>query len=154
MDDRLIARFWSKVDKRSPDECWLWQAARLTSGYGQFRVGRRMTVSHRVAWQIANGPIPEARFVCHRCDNPPCCNPAHLFLGTPSDNTRDMYMKDRYPVRRGAEATRSKLSEDDVRTIRALRAAGTQLSTLAERFGVSIQNVHGIVHRRHWRHIG
>jgi len=92
-------RFWAKVDRT--DDCWLWTACRTTHGYGQFRPERsRGAQAHRVAWELTNGPIPAGMLVLHRCDNPPCVNPAHLFLGTQSDNMRDMYAKGRGRPRR------------------------------------------------------
>lgn len=84
-------RFWSKVDRRGPDECWPWLAAKSATRYGVFDKTR----AHRVAYALTHGLIPEGRIVCHRCDNPPCCNPAHLWLGTPKDNTADMVAKGR-----------------------------------------------------------
>lgn len=82
--------FWSAVYRPSSDACWEWGAARSPQGYGKLRWGSRSTVrSHRVAWELANGPIPDGAWVLHRCDNPPCCNPSHLYLGDASRNTRD-----------------------------------------------------------------
>ena len=97
------ARFFAKVSRGAPGECWVWSGGRKDSrqGYGAFGVRDRTTGrwrilrAHRVAWLIVNGPIPEGMCVCHRCDNPPCCNPAHLFLGTHSENMRDMANKGR-----------------------------------------------------------
>lgn len=92
------ARFWAKVDVRGPDECWEWQASTTSSGYGQIMVNarpRRITRAHRLSWTIANGPIPSGMVVCHRCDNPPCVNPAHLFVATQQDNIADMVRKGR-----------------------------------------------------------
>lgn len=89
-----IARFWSRVAKS--DGCWLWTGARFgPNGYGAVRFQKRNSSAHRVSWMIHFGPIPDGLFVCHKCDNPPCCNPAHLFLGTIGDNTRDMIAKGR-----------------------------------------------------------
>lgn len=92
-------RFWAKIDKRGPDECWEWLGSRKDKGYGQVQrtdeSGRKVLSSHRLAWEIANGPIPTGLFVCHHCDNPPCCNPAHLWLGTCRDNIHDMHAKGR-----------------------------------------------------------
>lgn len=94
-------RFWSKVDIRSEDECWPWLASGLRTRYGSFSVGpknkRRQSTAHRFAWELINGDIPAGMYVCHRCDNPSCMNPNHLFLGTPSDNTRDMMAKGKGP---------------------------------------------------------
>src|SRR5690348_16844605 len=72
--------FWSRVDRRSPGECWVWTRGRLKAGYGQLTVGGKCRTAHRIAWELTNGPIPDGLSVLHRCDNPPCCNPAHLFL--------------------------------------------------------------------------
>lgn len=89
-------RFWAKVDKRGPDDCWEWQAARMKCGYGQFRFRGAMVLAHRFAWEQANGPITDPKLcVCHKCDNPACCNPAHHFLGDRRDNIHDAMSKRR-----------------------------------------------------------
>lgn len=90
-------RFWPKVKISESGKCWEWQASRLRSGYGMIGSGGRgrPLLAHRVAWEIANGAIPEGMVVCHKCDNPACCNPAHLFVGAQSDNVRDMISKGR-----------------------------------------------------------
>lgn len=100
----LSERFWEKVDKDGPvpqhvlGQCWKWSAAVSIGGYGVIGRGRAdegMTYAHRVSWEIHNGPIPDGYYVLHHCDNPPCCNPAHLFLGTYGDNNRDARQKGR-----------------------------------------------------------
>ncbi len=94
----VAERFWPKVDRRGPDECWEWKAARQAEGYGKmFTTNRcRPERAHRVSWVLHHGPIPDGMFVLHRCDNPPCVNPAHLFLGTNLDNIEDMGRKGRH----------------------------------------------------------
>lgn len=93
----LECRFWSKVEvTENPDDCWNWKAkAKSGHGYGIFNLGDHQSNAHRVSWMLSNGPIPDGLFVCHKCDNPRCCNPNHLFLGTPKDNTDDMNRKGR-----------------------------------------------------------
>ena len=101
----LEERFWPKVNKDGPihptlgTRCWLWTAGTNGHGYGAFHPGpgrRGMGKAHRISWTIANGPIPDGLGVLHRCDNPPCVNPAHLFLGTDQENHRDMDAKGRH----------------------------------------------------------
>ena len=90
------ALFWSKVEMRGPDECWPWLARRHEAGYGLFHIGRRAYRAHRLAFALSTGASPARDLmICHSCDYPPCCNPLHLFAGTPSDNTWDAYKKGR-----------------------------------------------------------
>lgn len=153
-------RFWAKVRVGTTSECWPWQGSRHNRlPYGLFRVSRDPRDSpkpaHRISWQLANGPIPAGMFVCHRCDNPPCVNPAHLFLGTPAENLADMRAKGRGPKPlRGENGTKAKLREDDVRNIRRRVAAGEMQKSLADEYGVSKAAVNLIVLRKNWKHVG
>jgi len=91
-------RFWTKVDRRGPDDCWEWTGCvSQRAGYGQFHLNRKTQLAHRIAYALTHGAIPEGVFVCHHCDNRMCCNPDHLFLGTQIDNMRDCIAKDRFP---------------------------------------------------------
>lgn len=171
-----MERFWSKVEIGDPAECWDWRAGVNKGGYGVFEVGtsqRHQSASaHRVAWEVtAEEPVPPGLFVCHRCDNPRCCNPRHLFLGTPRENTRDMIAKgrrvapstanrargDRHPSKlrpgylpTGEAHPAAKLTEADVVEIRRSSALGTEL---AARFGVSNVSISRIRRRLTWRHV-
>ena len=132
-------RFWSKADKSG--DCWLWAASKTESGYGKFgwRVDGRHTMAraHRVAWELTNGPVPTNTNVLHRCDNPSCVNPAHLFLGSQTDNMRDMIHKGR----RRASVGNARLNDAQVERI---RASNERASVLAAEHGVCVSHIHAI----------
>ena len=111
----LLNRFWSKVNKRGKDECWMWIAYRYKDGYGRFRLRSITQYAHRVAWELTNGPIPKGKCILHKCDNKGCVNPNHLYLGTYSDNVYDRYKRnpESYPGN-------PKLSIKEVQRIREL----------------------------------
>jgi hypothetical protein len=146
---RFINNHWMKAKSRrlfaeamptgEPDECWEWKGFRNTAGYGR---GPHDVPAHRLSWEMHNGPIPDGLFVCHRCDNPPCVNPAHLFLGTAKDNIDDMVRKDRHSKHQRPTT----IPDEVVRVIRERHAQGgiTQRKLAAE-FGVSPAHLSGIV---------
>lgn len=88
-------RFWSKIGPQRDDGCREWTAGKFRYGYGAFLLDGKLRKAHRVMWELHFGPIPEGLFVCHHCDNPPCVEVSHLFLGTPLDNMRDKIAKGR-----------------------------------------------------------
>ena len=166
-DVKLSIRFWAKVATGETDTCWPWTAYRGKPlrglGYGKLGINGRIHYAHRIAWELTHGPIPDLMRVLHRCDNPPCCNPAHLFLGTQGENVQDMHDKGRHgpkvvrpipPGHTNGEAHHSaKLTASDVLAIREAASAGTDLQTLAARYGVTKQSIWAIVHRKKWKHV-
>lgn len=147
-------RFLKRVQVGAPSECWEWTASRNQKGWhGQWRAGDgRIELTHRAAWRLMRGEIPAGLCVLHRCDNPPCCNPAHLFLGTRSDNARDMWSKGRARPKSnlGAGHGNAKLTADLVRDIRSSKESGVALS---QRLGITTTTVCDIRKRRTWKHI-
>jgi hypothetical protein len=151
-------RFWSKVDKSGgPDACWPWTASRHVKGYGQFRVSRTQTKkAHRLAYTYTKGEIPEDMQVMHSCDYPPCCNPAHLSVGTSNDNTQDMINKGRKymgSVNRGVEHGMAKINEDIVRYIRKSYSEGARIIQIAAELSLQEGVVFQVVHRKTWKHV-
>lgn len=147
----IAKRFWSRVDKRSPEECWLWKGRRHANGYGSFDLGGRPHQASRMAFTLTKGD-PGDLHVCHSCDNPPCCNPSHLWLGTPKDNHADMIAKgrQRYNAARGEKCSKSKLTRNDVLYIRASTAPH---KALGRQFGVSGTAIAHIRKRKNWAHV-
>jgi hypothetical protein len=140
----LADRFWSHVEKLADnDACWLWRASMGRGGYGQITVhlatGKRPVLAHRISWELAHGPVPGTLWVLHRCDNPRCVNPAHLFLGTAADNAADMAIKRRSTAR---------IPDEVVRLVRRARDEGISQPEVARRYGVSEPWVNAVVHRR------
>jgi HNH endonuclease len=145
LPDRIVA----KIDKRGPDDCWTWVGAHHEFGYGMANMSGKAVYVHRLAWEEVNGPIPPGLCVLHRCDNPPCCNPAHLFLGTLQDNAADMAQKGR--ARRGRG--NAKLTAVQVQSIRSGDAGGADRRQVARELGVSETTIWGAVTGKTWRHL-
>lgn len=144
-------RFWSKVERRNPDECWPWTAAKDKDGYGKFGVGGRTIRSNRYAYAVTSGEIPHGLFVCHICDNPACCNPGHLWAGTNADNLADKAAKGRAP--HGSGHPNAKLTERDVVEIKDLLAMGVPTAMVADIFGVVRRTVADISNGNTWGHV-
>jgi hypothetical protein len=150
----IAERFWQKVDKtpgHGPNgDCWVWTSTINSQGYGHFKVDGGQRGTHRVAWELANGASPGDGFVCHRCDNRACVNPAHLFLGTHEENMADMARKGN---KKGSRNAAARLTEQDVRRVRILLAAGMTQRSVAEMFGVSAGAISDIATGRNWAHV-
>ena len=165
-----VDSFWARLVTNNTG-CREWVGARSNNGYGNVAVGGTTWKAHRLAWTLFNGPIPDGLYVCHRCDNPPCCNPDHLFLGTPKQNQEDMHSKGRFrtarrvagwrvasatlsrprPEYRGSNNPNARLSRDDVQTIRERYASGgVSQAKIAAEYGVSQSVVSTIVRRKAW----
>lgn len=163
MDEKTIARFWEKVDRRGPDECWEWTAARSRAGYGKAclprgeLMGRQRNIgAHRRAWELTYGHIPDDLCVLHKCDNRACCNPGHLFLGTQLENIEDMRLKGRARTgntRPGEESHHHKATDEIAREVRRLWSIRPTQAELAKRFGVSQGTISNIVRGKHWGHV-
>ena len=155
VDEAFHERFWAKVDQRATDECWPWIAYRKPSGYGQFTVrkGVFMTAS-RVALALTIGrPLVQGEVACHQCDNPPCCNPAHLFPGTQSVNALDSVSKGRASRICGSACPSSKLTEADVAVIRSVPHRYGLNAQLAREYGVSATTIRKARQGKLWGHL-
>lgn len=134
--ESFAERFWSRVQRASPNECWLWTGM-TCGGYGRIKVNGQAIGAHRIAWTLTNGATPLD--ICHKCDNPPCCNPAHLFAAEHVVNMRDMAEKLRHP---------HKLNHEAVVAIRAMATARIRQSTIASVFGIDRGHISAIVARK------
>ena len=169
-----VKRFWSHVDIRGIEDCWEWKLnpRRLRGGYGQIKINGKKFITHRIAYALTYGCIANGLLVCHRCDNPPCCNPKHLFAGTSSDNTRDALAKGRMRFKpcdssvfnigqwraknmdfRGSSHPGAKLNESKVRDIKKCLLRGVTGVEIAKRFGCSVYTVSNIKLGKQWTHV-
>lgn len=152
----VSTRFWAKVDRDGPvpghrpelGPCWVWTAGKFRKGYGQFQLNGRPHHASRVALEIASGPIPVGKCALHRCDNPPCVNPAHLWLGTHTDNMRDAAEKRRLVT--GERHHNARLTASHAVAIRSAHRAGCSLRMLSFQFGVGTTAISDVVHHRTW----
>ena len=130
--------------------CILWTGKRDKDGYGTLSWQKQPRRAHRMAWEIAHGPIPAGLFVCHTCDVPSCVNPDHLFLGTPADNMRDRDRKGRLATRPGVKMWNAKLTDSD---IQAMRRSPEPQAKIAAAFGINQGQVSKIRRRLAWAHV-
>jgi hypothetical protein len=165
--ERIEERFWSKVEKT--DGCWLWVAGvrRPDKPYGVFYDGKRQVTAHRWIFQHLHGALPVDVHVCHRCDNPRCVRPDHLFAGSSFDNMSDCSKKGRNGMQRhpdkssiksigravGSSVSSAKLIETDVVRIKKLRALGVSTRDVADVYGMSIRAVNKITQGKSWKHV-
>jgi hypothetical protein len=156
-----IERFWMRVDKT--DDCWLWTGVinHERGGYGYFYDDdQRLRRAHRVAWELETGEVlPPSVALCHECDTPACVRPSHMFKGTQTDNMKDMRRKGRGHtftpdnVERGGDRYNAVLNDDLVRELRAIRAAGGNVTAAARRMGVSQAAAQLAASGKSWRHV-
>ena len=144
-------RLWAKVEKQPGGGCWLFTGSQHRDGYGQIRVGDRIVLAHRLAWELTYGPIPEGQDVLHSCDTPPCVCLDHLHLGNPKINAEEMMARGRHRASRGEQHGRSKLTETQVHEIRCLyEESNITKAAIARCFGVSEGAVRHILAGRRW----
>lgn len=168
----VAERFAIYTPPAEGNACCLWAGGVGRSGYGLFWIKGKTVPAHRIAWELANGPIPDGMFVCHHCDVKRCVRLDHLFLGTPKENTADMWAKGRNSsfvpppprgdewhaihdpiVARGEQVGTSKLTALDIMEIRARCAAGESRNSVRADYGIKRSTIHGIVRRHSWKHI-
>jgi hypothetical protein len=143
-----VTRFWAKVARGKPNECWLWQGWRNAHGYGVLVAGRKQVLAHRYAWVLAHGTIPPGMGILHSCDNRGCTNVRHLRPGTHADNARDRVIRRR--TSSGERHHACKLTVTDVRSVLASTESST---TLAARYGVSRTAIERIRKGETWKHL-
>ncbi len=173
----LFDRVWEKVDHNGPvpahcpqlGPCWIWLAYCDHKGYGRLNIGHhvngvysnKLEYAHRLTWEQTHGPVPAHLWVLHKCDNPQCVRPTHLFLGTVQDNNADRHAKGGYQTQaKGTGVFAHKLTAEDVKEIRAVCVPGknwhyskNSYSDLARKYGVTYHAIRLIVLRKNWKHV-
>lgn len=163
LTDDIVRRFMSKVRTAPGDQCWQWIGTKYSTGYGKIYIKGRGYGAHRIALQIAIGKFSPEKQACHRCDNPICVRPDHLFCGTAAENAADMVAKGRSlkgvsrvllkPTARGEGHPKAIMSSDDVTEMRRAYIAGESIANLADRFGVHYRTAWLAICGQTWRHI-
>jgi hypothetical protein len=141
----ILDIYEGRIQPEPNSGCWIWTGSRNTKGHGEVRINWQKHYTHRLSWELRNGPIPDGLWVLHKCDNATCCNPDHLYLGTHNDNMRDMVVAGRHG---GAV-----LAPDVVRQMRAARLAGRTFESLGRSFGVSAATAYQVISGKTWGHV-
>ena len=144
----LAQRFWSKVDPAPSECCWEWTAGKDRTGYGRFKLNTKMLSAHRIAYILAKGEIPAGLVVRHTCDNPACCNPDHLILGTHTDNMADMLERKRQA--KGEQHGKCKLTVKQAMEIYNLPLKQDEVAKL---YNIDQSIVSKIKHKKIWKHL-
>jgi hypothetical protein len=148
IDAKRAERFWSKVSRGGPDECWLWRGGTFTDGYGNYWYRGKGHLAHRIAYAIANGSAPYGLLVCHSCDTKLCVNPHHLFVGRQRDNVHDMELKGRRGLRK------SQFTQAQVDEMCTLRSRGWTYTSIGARYGVTKSTANRLINGRFRVHEG
>jgi CDGSH-type Zn-finger protein len=146
--ERIINRI-----EKSPNGCWVWKGKITPNGYGQMKTDGKTEYVHRIMYEENVSPITDGLCICHKCDNKPCCNPAHLFIGTQKENIADMIRKGRRPTLHGSAHGMHKLREEDVLNIREMLKNGAVGAEVGRQYKVSPVLISKIRLRKIWRHI-
>jgi hypothetical protein len=143
-------RFWAKVSVGSDSDCWIWKYGRNNTGYGELSFNGKRQLAHRVAYSLHHDISLPTLYVLHACDNPPCCNPSHLFLGTQKDNMRDCKSKSRArnKPRRGEQHHKAKITAEDAKTI---RVSDEPTALLSARYGLGYSSIQRIKSGSSWK---
>jgi hypothetical protein len=143
-------RFFSLL--KQEDECLIFIGSRNYKGYGRMH-NRNEQFMHRFSWFIHNGPIPKGMHVLHHCDNPPCCNPKHLWIGTNKDNSDDKFRKNRFRIVSGENHPSSKISEEQAQKVAAMITDGKTSHEISLELGIARHNIYGIKSKKIWKHL-
>ena len=150
--DSVVNRFWKYLKVGKKDECWEWSGSRaVRGGYGQLNDRHKLLKVHRISYELHKGKIPEGEMICHKCNNPPCCNPNHLYAGTNTDNTRDRIVSGtqyNIPPLSGEKSPSAKLTYEIVKEI---RQSSESCAALGKKYGVSKTAISYIRRGRTWK---